>query len=339
MSSIMSIRKEGLCLAAACALAALPVPALADETAAETGTLTISYDNDGISMDGAEITVTKVADAELEDGTVYYTLISELSDYCLVSHGRETYFDDMTAAASNATAKAWAGLGLEPEYTVTTDENGMAYISDMELGMYLVVQTGADGTSADYEYFSPFLISVPYAFDGEYVMDVVAYPKTESEKTAEETTTAAEEETTTGAESEVPTTTAAGDETPTTTAGDNETPTTTGAESEVPATTTTGAEGEVPAATTTGAESEVPTTTTTDTTSNNPEETTTGAESEVPTTTGAESEVPTTDTPNDLIAGIGNGSFVRGVAILSVAGLALIGCITAGVLYFKKRAR
>ena len=62
---------------------------------------------------------------------------------------------------------------------VTIDKNGAAAFTDLDFGLYLVVQkTAAPG----YGKTAPFLVSVPYLYRDEYQYDVTSQPKTDLER-------------------------------------------------------------------------------------------------------------------------------------------------------------
>ena len=68
---------------------------------------------------------------------------------------------------------------------ITIDKNGAAAFTDLDFGLYLVVQkTAASG----YKKTAPFLVSVPYLDDGAYVYAVASDPKTELEREVKPTT-------------------------------------------------------------------------------------------------------------------------------------------------------
>jgi hypothetical protein len=190
------------------------VTAFADETTEAvsdtTGSINFIYECDGAALSGAGISITKVADAKEEQGTVVYTLGDTLSAYSETNaFGFETFFDDMTALESNQTAALLASENLTADFTGTTDTDGSVTFSELPLGMYLVTQISSDGVSADYTQFEPFLISVPSMDeDGTIYTDLESRPKTDVEKIPE-TTTAPETQPTTPAPT-VPTTDAPG---------------------------------------------------------------------------------------------------------------------------------
>lgn len=61
-----------------------------------------------------------------------------------------------------------------PGTSVTVDADGVAVCSDLEPGVYLVVQWE---TAPGYLPMEPFLFTVPMQFDGRYLYDITASPK------------------------------------------------------------------------------------------------------------------------------------------------------------------
>lgn len=73
---------------------------------------------------------------------------------------------------------AWLGTPITRE----TDENGIAYFAPGTLaqGIYLVTETTADSTVA-----TPFLVSLPYLWEDEWIYDVHVFPKHQTQPTIE----------------------------------------------------------------------------------------------------------------------------------------------------------
>ena len=60
-----------------------------------------------------------------------------------------------------------------------TDKKGEVHFKTVNIGMYLVEQTGKTGTAAGYTTFAPFLISIPsVAENGSLIYEVECLPKT-----------------------------------------------------------------------------------------------------------------------------------------------------------------
>lgn len=162
----------------------------------DKGTLELNCECDGVALSGAKISVIKVADASVVnnaidgsgEATVIYTLIPELSGYSIPdSSGNETFFDGMTALNCIETAEEWAEKGLNAADTGITNKEGVVTFDNLDLGMYLVVQTDRGNISGDYTLFSPYLISVPTASDGQFSYKISCTPKTTAEMIPEPT--------------------------------------------------------------------------------------------------------------------------------------------------------
>lgn len=187
-----------------CAMLALsPVTAFADETAEDAATsleneteagnayyyeaehgpqtsdedcsLNITFTCDGTAIDGASITITKVMDVNLDLGRFYP--IGDLAEI----YGEEITLDDLPSIGQQSMAKEISGSSSKPKAgeTQVTDKRGEVHFKTVNIGMYLVEQTGKTGTAADYTTFAPFLISIPsIAEDGSLIYEVECLPKT-----------------------------------------------------------------------------------------------------------------------------------------------------------------
>ncbi len=71
---------------------------------------------------------------------------------------------------------------VKAEAVQDVDKDGTVEFTDLDPGLYLVVQTKA---AEGYEAAVPFLVSLPYMQDGVYVYDVDASPKVELETSKE----------------------------------------------------------------------------------------------------------------------------------------------------------
>ena len=157
------------------------MPAL--EGSAGTAKIICQYDDNGAvtKIDGVQLEMIKVADVSVNNGCVTYTLLPEYQ-------GTGIDFDDMTADESNKAAADLYSVKESKGYTgtqVTTDNDGKAVFTDLPYGMYLVSQTGKEGTATGYENVEPFLVMVPGADPAshEWIYDVTAEPKLEIVKT------------------------------------------------------------------------------------------------------------------------------------------------------------
>lgn len=187
-----------LCFILALSLCGLPALAADNDVIdGESGTLTLyKYQNaagaasvvdsaDKVPVEGATFSAYRVIDLTATQGNVTvavndafkgvitnvtynngkFTYTNQAGE---VTNNLEDWLDDLTGAAENAT------------YEAITDVEGKAAFGSMDLGVYLVVETGAPGNY--YATTGAFLVSVPTTeknADGDsyWEYDVVAYPK------------------------------------------------------------------------------------------------------------------------------------------------------------------
>ena len=161
-----------LCLLAASALPAFATSAnirLVDASGnAMTGTIRVTlYDNaNSKALSGGQLTLYKVADVKRKNGGLSY-------EYCGDFYGCGIALGDLTD--STLAAQLQDFMPATAEGTVqTVDQDGNAAFENLELGLYLIVQTKA---SEGYEPVSSFLVSLPMAEDGKWNYEVDATPK------------------------------------------------------------------------------------------------------------------------------------------------------------------
>ena len=122
---------------------------------------------------GAEFTIYKVA--SIDPGSTY-ELIDPFTSEKIDFNGT------VTAAQMNAAAQSMAKTAQAKKLKgkkATTDSTAKAKFGTLDMGVYLVVQTGAKDTAAKYKTMAPFLVNVPQFNGGETTYDVVASPKPE----------------------------------------------------------------------------------------------------------------------------------------------------------------
>lgn len=155
-----------LCLMVCCGLSAFATSA--NIQLDRTGTITVNlYDSQNDKpLSGGELTLYKVADVKRENGDLSF-------EYCGDFDGCGIELGDLTD--STLASRLQEYLPQSAEGTAQTiDENGSVTFADLELGLYLVVQTKA---SAGYKPVNSFLVSLPMAEDGSWNYDVDASPK------------------------------------------------------------------------------------------------------------------------------------------------------------------
>ena len=164
-----------LCLPLSAA-AAHPVPDPARDGSC-TVTITMKYQNKPIS--GGTVNLYKVGDVREDDGNYSFVPVkaiqSDISEFGNIE----------SSDLPGKLAKLEKKLTPVTAKPVTIDKNGTATFSNLEFGLYLVVQkTAASG----YGKTSPFLVSVPYLYKGEYKYNVTSQPKTDLEREVKPTT-------------------------------------------------------------------------------------------------------------------------------------------------------
>lgn len=131
--------------------------------------LSVTFEIEGEPIEGAEVSIYKVANVYTEGGGVFYTSLVGDIDY-----------EGMTAEESNKTASLLAEEVTDVFASAATDENGTISFANLEKGIYLVVLSeeyyADDGTQY---IFDPYLVCVPLASeeDSSWDYDVESCPK------------------------------------------------------------------------------------------------------------------------------------------------------------------
>lgn len=164
-----------LCLPLSAA-AAHPVP---DESQDGHCSITITMTYKGKAVPGGTLALYKVGDVQEDDGNYSFVPVKAIQSD--ISEFGNIESSDLPGKLAKLEKK------LTPVTTkpVTIDKNGTVTFSNLEFGLYLVVQkTAASG----YGKTSPFLVSVPYLYKGEYKYNVTSQPKTDLEREVKPTT-------------------------------------------------------------------------------------------------------------------------------------------------------
>ena len=164
-----------LCLPLSAA-AAHPVP---DESQDGHCSITITMTYKGKAVPGGKLALYKVGDVQEDDGNYSFVPVkaiqSDISEFGNIE----------SSDLPGKLAKLEKKLTPVTAKPVTIDKNGTVTFSNLEFGLYLVVQkTAASG----YGKTSPFLVSVPYLYKGEYKYNVTSQPKTDLEREVKPTT-------------------------------------------------------------------------------------------------------------------------------------------------------
>lgn len=176
-----SIRKRLAAVLAALTLlvwCAAPAVALEVVDLSRTGSIKVSlYDSEtSEAVGGGTLALYRVAKVQKDNANLSFVYTNGFED-CGVELGdlSEGELAGRLAEKIAATAEST---------TVEISDLGAAEFGDLEVGLYLVVQTTA---AENYNVISPFLVSVPIQENGSYVYDVDALPKvgTAAKKTPE----------------------------------------------------------------------------------------------------------------------------------------------------------
>lgn len=176
-----SIRKRLAAVLAALTLlvwCAAPAFALEVVDLSRTGSIKVSlYDSEtSEAVGGGTLTLYRVAKVQKDNANLSFVYTNGFED-CGVELGdlSEGELAGRLAEKIAATAEST---------TVEISDLGAAEFGDLEVGLYLVVQTTA---AENYNVINPFLVSVPIQENGSYVYDVDALPMvgTATKKTPE----------------------------------------------------------------------------------------------------------------------------------------------------------
>lgn len=167
-------------LLALCLLCMASVTAYAHEVPDENqkGTVTVKMEYDGKAVAGGTLTAYRVGQIQESDGNYSFAKTDAMAAFT-------GSYADITSADLAESVAAFVAENKVPAYSTAKNQNGKAVFSDLELGLYLIVQTEA---SEGYEPLKPFLISVPMNEGGHYVYEVSAEGKFQLEQKPQPTT-------------------------------------------------------------------------------------------------------------------------------------------------------
>ena len=159
-----------LLCAATLAVSAVDVPDMS-----KTGTISIIMHIGDTLVPGGTLTLYRVGAIHEDDGNYSFVPTGSYAD-CVEA------FDDVQSPELAQKLADFTAEHKLPGKTKAVDQNGTATFTDLELGLYLVMQhTCASG----YSKAAPFLIGVPQMELGMYIYDVDASPKVDLEKIPE----------------------------------------------------------------------------------------------------------------------------------------------------------
>lgn len=132
-----------------------------------TGAISVSMVCGGKAVPGGALTLYRVGEILETDGSYRFVLTDDFAESGA----------DLSDASSTELPEKLSTYAAQKKLsgrTVEIADNGKAAAGDLDLGLYLVVQSKA---ANGYQPVAPFLVSVPMYEEGAFVYDVDATPK------------------------------------------------------------------------------------------------------------------------------------------------------------------
>ena len=139
------------------------------------GSIQITMCSGDTYVPGGNLTLYKVGDIYEDNGNYSFVLTDSFA-------GSGETLDDIQSAQLADDLARYAERNSITGTNKEIDQNANIAFTDLDLGLYLLVQEQA---AEGYNKVSPFLVSVPMQENGAYVYDVDASPKVELEKVTE----------------------------------------------------------------------------------------------------------------------------------------------------------
>lgn len=147
--------------------------ALEEPDMARTGSIGVAMTCEGEAVAGGMLTIYRAGQIHEENGADFsFRLTAEFA-------GSGLSLSDIYDAALAPALAEYAGANGLSGIQKEIDDKGLVTFEDLELGLYLVVQTTP---APGYFAADPFLVSVPGRKDGSYIYHVDASPKLALEK-------------------------------------------------------------------------------------------------------------------------------------------------------------
>lgn len=172
-------------------LGPLNVFAVSDIDSSKEKSLTIYFYVQKLGIDkpieGANIGISKIADIEVNNGNIEYTVVNKYNELS------NTKFEGITVNESKEIARNFDKVA-EIDFRGVTLSNGICEFKGLDSGVYLVKQLSAEDEAEGFAKFEPYIILVPYVdnYLPEWNYDILSEPKTvtiveESEKSTPDT--------------------------------------------------------------------------------------------------------------------------------------------------------
>lgn len=157
-----------------------PLTAYAHEMPDENrkGTITVEMEYGGKAVTGGTLTAYRVAQIQVYDGNCSFAKTDAMAAFT-------GSYDDIGSASLAENIAAFVKENQILAYAMAKNKSGKAVFTDLESGLYLIVQTEA---SEGYEPLKPFLVSVPMNASGHYVYEINAEGKFQLHQESKPTT-------------------------------------------------------------------------------------------------------------------------------------------------------
>ena len=245
--------KKAVAICTALLLCALCITALA---ASEHCQLTLLLALGETRIQGAEFTLYRVGEKRLDHGVVSFAALAPYDAVC-------KSFDGLTASQNQQYARRFEQMaaGQPGDAQAATNAAGEARFTNLEEGVYLVLQTDAKGAAQAFKPCQAVLIALPATdpVSGEWKNELLIEPKVETTPTPVPTPTATPTPTPTATPTETPTPDVTPTATPTSTPYQGATPTPAPTKTPTPVPTDTPTPTETPTPTPVPTEEPTPT--------------------------------------------------------------------------------
>lgn len=129
--------------------------------------ITLVEKEDNIKINGAELTIYKIADASEENHNLIFNYVNELSN-CNVSL-KDLDNDNISEDINKCMNDSVKGISL-------TTVDGVVKFDNLDLGLYLVKQTNKVN---GYSNISPYLVMIPRVINNKWTYNITSKPKTD----------------------------------------------------------------------------------------------------------------------------------------------------------------
>lgn len=133
------------------------------------GTITVEMEYGEKAVQGGTLKAYRVGQIQESNGDYIFVKTKDMA-------GLTASYDDLNSANLAEAAAEYVKAKNVSAYATAENKEGKVVFNDLELGLYLIVQTEA---SDGYEPIKPFLVSLPMTEEGHYVYEVNAEGKFE----------------------------------------------------------------------------------------------------------------------------------------------------------------